>query len=102
LPAYSILLVCLQNSPTNERPAKGHLVCILQIAAGGKPARWPGNCDAQRRQQAMQISRRGFSREVEIRRDDDLLWSISLDSIDELANLELVRPYAFYRRNCAV
>jgi hypothetical protein len=47
----------------------------------------------------MQIRRRGLSGEVEISSHDDLFGTFALHTVDQLANLELIRSDAFDRRN---
>src|SRR5262249_25712952 len=81
-----------------EGTAEGDLVCILEVAADGQPAREPSHLHAERAEQADEIHRGRFSLDVRVRREDDLLHAFPVDAHEQLAHAELLGTDALDRR----
>ncbi len=88
--------------PAFERAGEGHVVGIFKLAAEGKPSGDPGDCNAERRNDPVQVHGGLFALQVSVGGEDHFDYLAALEPLKEFPEMDIVRADALGRGDGAV
>src|SRR5450631_4179286 len=92
----------LELAPPGKRACQRRLVREFEVSSHGEALGKPGDADARRFEESLQIERCGLALDVRVGGDNELVYLPVLEALHELADAQLVRAGAVQGRQDAM